>query len=819
MNQFNLSIRLMFHKCLTLMKQKLLKHVSKLILTLVSLIYLYKNICNQDSINFKSVICISLVLLFTKFIFFSEKEIRKYAEYLRALYQTPEIQQKPLGWPFVKERVFVDLTIADRDHRVSQVTTSTGNVENKGKGHKVVKLHQLVECAPNSPARILLTGAPGIGKSSLAAEFCKKWSKEEMYGNFKLVVPVRLRDFEVQEPLKLKDLIKEEYQECVKSLVDCQGMGVLFILEGYDELPEAQRENGLFLNLITGKELPKASVMVTSRPWATVSISQYFKKQVEILGFTESSRIEYITSVLSTDDKVSAFNHELIKLSSIRGCLNIPLYLVTLVEIYKERYILPKTVTQLYNVLINTQLQRYVRSEQINDVLVGEFYKYPKDLYVDFLNICEIAYEATITGCFPKLANKFETLNLLYNTPDPHICLASGVSQNYSFLHSSVREFLAAYYISRKAPHDINQHIKQMQFARFSLVIEFLSGFHKNDVLANTRVPREVKNFYIFRQLCETQDDKLIKDVLKEPRERTILRTWPVPTPHDFWCLGRCIGFSECIWRLRFTFRHLQGEHLVMLCEGIKSVEDCRGRIETFNLSLNELDIEGLSHIFDFPPQFLSKVGYISLRGNHLNVLPIPKHGFHNFTSLHTFLFHDNDITFDGHHPLIQALKAVGIQRVSFSNLSGRECALLLSIPSLETVELWQICSTSITAVVTAIAGNVRLNSLKINQSKIDCRNVEQLPEFLPTSRITSLVFSNCAIESNTAEIITLAVTRSESIQKLDLSDNMISHKGGQALVNLLQINRSLMELNLVHNPLSRDNVYWLRRMKPRCEF
>ena len=723
----------------------------------------------------------------------------------------------------MKESVFVDLTIADRDHHVSQVTTSTGNVENKGKGHKVVKLHQLVECTPNSPACILITGAPGIGKSSLAIEICKKWSVGELYNHFKLVIHLSLRDPNVQTAEELEDLIQKRYQKCIEPLVDCLGMGVLFILEGYDELPEAQRENGLFLNLITGRELPKASVMVTSRPWATLSISRYFKKQVEILGFTKGSRMEYITSVLS-DDEASAFKRELTKLSSIRGCLNVPLYLVTLVEIYrgKEGSKLPETVAQLYNVLINTQLQRYIRSEksqEIDDVPVGEFYEYPKDLYVKFLNICEIAYEATITGCFPKLPKKFETLNLLYNTPDPHICLASGVSQNYSFLHSSVREFLAAYYISRKAPHDINQHIKQMQLARFSLVIEFLSGFHKNDVLANTRVPPEVKNFYIFRQLCETQDDKLIKDVLKEPRERTILRTWPVPTPHDFWCLGRCIGFSECIWELGFTFRHLQGEHLVMLCEGIKSVEDCRGRIKTFNISLNELDIEGLSHIFDLPPQFLSKVEFINLRGNHLNVLPIPKHGFHNFTSLHTFLFHDNDITFDGHHPLIQALKAVGIQRVSFSNLSGRECALLLSIPSLETVELWQICSTSITAVVTAIAGNIKLKSLEINQSKIDCRNVEQLPWFLPTSRITSLVFSNCAIDSNTADIIAQAVTRSESIQKLDLSDNMISHKGGQALVNLLQINRSLMELNLVHNPLSRDNVYWLRRMKPRCVF
>ena len=725
---------------------------------------------------------------------------------------------KPSGWPRIKKWKFVDLAIVNSDDNVTPLTV---DVNSKQKGDKLIKLHELFECTQNSPARILIKGAPGIGKSSLAIEICKKWSAGEL-NHFKLVIHLRLRDPNVQTAKELKDLIPNTYQKCIEPLVDCLGMGVLFILEGYDELPEAQRKSGLFHNLITGKELPKASVMVTSRPWAAASIYWLCQQHFEILGFTVSSRMEYITSVLSTDDEVSAFNHELIKLSSIRGCLNIPLYLVTLVEIYKEGYILPKTVTQLYNVLINTQLLRvYFHSESPEkhfSVPPGDFNRYPKDMYIDFLNICEVAYEATITGCFPPLPENYKTLDLLYHIPliDP----ASGVSPNYSFLHASVREFLAAYYISRKAPDDINQHIKQMQnFLQFSLVIDFLSGFGKNSELVNS-IPLEITSFEIFCQLCEAQDDILIKEALTEPLERTIHRTWPVPTPHDLLCLGRCIGFSQCKWELSFTFRHLQGEHLVMLCDGIESVKDCQGQIKEFNLSLNELDVQGLKRIFNLPQHCLSTVEFINLRGNHLNVA-IPEDGFRNLPSLRTFLFHDNEIPFHAHHSLIRALKneAVGIQHVSFSNLSEEECALLLSIPSLETVELWQICSTSVTAVVTAIEGNTKLNSLEINQSKIDCRNVEKLPWFLPTSRITSVVFSNCAIDSNTADIIAQAVTRSESIQKLDLSDNMISHKGGQALVNLLQINCSLMELNLVHNPLSRDNVYWLRRMKPRCVF
>ena len=730
---------------------------------------------------------------------FLDEEIERYAKYLRCVY---EKKLKLSGWPHITEWKFVDLAIVNSDHK---------------KGHKLIKLHELVQCKQNSHVSVLLKGAPGVGKSSLAVEICKKWSQGELYSHFKLVVLLHLRSSSIQKAKELEDLIPKRYQKCIEPLVDCLGMGVLFILEGYDELPEAQRASGLLHYLI--EELPKASVMVTSRHWATVSISRFFEKQVEILGFTESSRMEYITSVLSTHDEVAGFKRELIKLSNIRGCLNIPLYLVTLVEIYKVGSKLPETVTQLYNVLINTQLLRvYFQSFKKHfSVPPGEFNRYPKDMYIDFLNICEVAYEVTITGSFPPLPENYKTLDLLYDIPliDP----ASGVSLNYSFLHASVREYLAAYYISRKEPDDIKQHIKQMQLCgQYSLAIEFLSGFGKNSELVSS-VPLEITSFEIFRQLCEAQDDILIKEVFKQQLERTIYRTWPVPTPHDLWCLGRCIGFSQCKWELSFTFRRLQGEHLVMLCDGIKSVKDCQGQIKTFNMSLNELGIEGLNHIFNFPPCCLSSVEFVNLRGNHLMVLP--EHGFHNFTSLQKFLFHDNEIQLHGHYPLILGLnkEARRIQHVSFSNLSEEECALLLSIPSLETVELWQICSESITAVVTTIEGNTKLKSLQIYQSKIDCMNVKKLPSLLCTSKITSLVFSNCAIDCNTTNIIARAVTRSQSIQKLDLSGNNISHKGGQVLVYLLQRKHSLMELKLVHNPLSRENVYWLRRMKRRCVF
>ena len=715
------------------------------------------------------------------------------------------MRAKPVGWPDLRNWRFIDLAISNSDQTIAQLTA---NGNSKKTGHKLINLHELV----NISTRILVKGAPGIGKSSLAIELCKKWSIGELGSHFKLVILLRLKVPKIQKAKKIEDLIMpERYRNCIESLGDCLGEGVLFILEGYDELPDEQRESNWLQTLMEEieEELPKASVMVTSRPWATLGIGEFFQEHVQILGFTESSRREYVDSVLSSD--ADAFEQELLKVSSIKSCLHVPLYLVSLVEIYKQKGEIPKTVTQLYSAFIHTQLMRFFfhhKQQKYLSVPSGEFFKFPKDIYLAFLKICEVAYEASITGSPLQLsdssATPYQLLDLLQE--DPHNDIESGISPCYSFLHSSVQDFLAAYYISRKEPDDIKQHIQKMECStksnQFSLIIEFLSGLGKNCQLEGINIPVKVRSFDTFRQLCETQDDRLIKDCLKSSVTRTIHRTFPLPTPRDFWCLGKCIALSQCIWQLGFTFRQLHSEHLLMLCNAIKSVENSQGQIKELNLSLNELDIEGLNHLFNLPPHCLSTLELINLRGNHLYVLPIPQRSV--LSRLQRFYFHDNEIVYNGHRPLIQALKneAKVIRHVSFSNLSHKECVLLLTISSLETIELWQICHDSVKAVVSAIVGNTVLKNLRIHQSEVDCIDVDELPKSLLTTKIESLTFSNCAIDDNAAEIIAQAVTNSESLQKLDLSDNSVSCNGNHALLKLFQASRFFREFNLEHNPI-----------------
>ena len=127
---------------------------------------------------------------------------------------------------------------------------------------------------------ILVEGAPGVGKSTFAWEFCRRWEKREIAQQYDLVLLLRLRDKGIRNATSLEQLIKPCHPlqgvssaVCLQ-LVNSQSFHALIILEGYDELPDSQRNNSssIFNELISGDLLPLSTVLVTSRPWATKEI-------------------------------------------------------------------------------------------------------------------------------------------------------------------------------------------------------------------------------------------------------------------------------------------------------------------------------------------------------------------------------------------------------------------------------------------------------------------------------------------------------------------------------------------------------------------
>ena len=145
---------------------------------------------------------------------------------------------------------------------------------------------------------ILVEGAPVVGKSTFAWEFCRKWwLKENVAQQYDLVLLLRLRDKGTRNSRDLLQLISHPLpgvsEAVCHELVTSHTFHALIILEGYYELPESQRYDScsIFNQLISGDLLPLATVLITSRPWATKDIRKHNERRlyqhIEVLGFTK----------------------------------------------------------------------------------------------------------------------------------------------------------------------------------------------------------------------------------------------------------------------------------------------------------------------------------------------------------------------------------------------------------------------------------------------------------------------------------------------------------------------------------------------------
>ncbi len=219
-----------------------------------------------------------------------------------------------------------------------------------------------------------MEGAPGIGKSTLAWEHCRKWEEFSCMQQYSLVVLLRLREQGVQGIANVGDLFYTSDDEEKKCLLEevkkTQGSGILFILDGFDELPRTLQQESFILDLIKGKCLPASTVLVTSRPSATAqlltSCRPRIQKHIEILGFTQESVEAYASSVFSSEPErlekfkayISAFDNP-----AINSLMYIPLNAAITVQMYcdyKSDSFLPHTLTELYTQLAMPHLLKQV---------------------------------------------------------------------------------------------------------------------------------------------------------------------------------------------------------------------------------------------------------------------------------------------------------------------------------------------------------------------------------------------------------------------------------------------------------------------------
>ena len=315
---------------------------------------------------------------------------------------------------------------------------------------------------------VLVEGAPGIGKTFFCSELYRKWATLQSLQEYKIALHLKLRQELVQTAKSLSDILqffhvnREFCARVEKEILRSDGKDVLFILDGFDEMPSSvmQVKNCFIMKVIRGQcGISKATRVVTSRPSALHDKDRYFPRKrthLEILGFTKERILQYAKSALESDPAFEHFKQFLNSSSrnAIYSLMHSPVVCAIVLSIYRSGFVkklMSKTMTQLYQTLLQVLIRRDMikRGEWNEDTPVPSFESLPSEV-PDLKKVCKLAFDGLFSEKvqieFTVLDADFQSFGLLTGIRERD--MYRGLKTIYSFLHLSIQEFLAALYVS-----------------------------------------------------------------------------------------------------------------------------------------------------------------------------------------------------------------------------------------------------------------------------------------------------------------------------------------------------------------------------------
>ena len=316
--------------------------------------------------------------------------------------------------------------------------------------------------------RILVYGRPGIGKSTFTQKVAVDWANgnKEILKKFALLLLIRLRDVchsrDVCAMLETAKLLSADEPKAVNNLYEYVRQNqekVLLILDGYDEYSGGKKS--LIHQIWRGSQLRDCCVMITTRPVKEDELRVPSHAQFELNGFDSWEQKKQFASKILPDEEDVKGLLEYLEKHDLEEMAEIPLLLLMLCLLWKEKkHQSPTSRAEIYVEFIQTLLDHMATKGPENVATDKSIDKYQEELS----KIGKHAFDALLEGCLSFNFSKFPRGDLfkkLINVGFFQVSKRSASKREkiVYFLHKSVQEFLAAWFIVQEVKVKKNETV------------------------------------------------------------------------------------------------------------------------------------------------------------------------------------------------------------------------------------------------------------------------------------------------------------------------------------------------------------------------
>jgi len=178
------------------------------------------------------------------------------------------------------------------------------------------------------------------------------------------------------------------------------GESLCFILDGLDEYSPESKSTTFIFRLIKRELLPKAVVIVASRPAATAKLRKIATKQVEVIGFLKEQISQYVEKYPFSDvEKRGDLHRYLDQHPNVHHMCYLPIHSAMVCYLFDVMgSCLPRTETEMYSEFTRHTILRTLTRKDDENVHLVSIDGLPDQEKAIFVKICKLSFEKTISS-------------------------------------------------------------------------------------------------------------------------------------------------------------------------------------------------------------------------------------------------------------------------------------------------------------------------------------------------------------------------------------------------------------------------------------